>query len=154
MVKIFLIRFVKIMLTTAVLSVLGVVFIVVALFYLNPNARPQDLNYAEHAGPISQAVGSWFGVMFLIGFISVVAGLPKTFTVAFQDRESFIPKLKAAIASVRYRPKSESENDFVFKPPIIGGPLAEKIYVRLDGNVANVSAPRGLAKKLESKLVQ
>lgn len=154
MVKIFVVRFVKIMLTTTLAGVLGIALLIGILFYLSPGVKLRgDLNYEADIMPAAKAVGAWFGMVFFIGFISVVSGLPKTFSVPFQDRETFLERLKAAIKSVRYRPLSQDEDRLVFKPPLIGGPLAEKIYVGLAQNVATISAPRGLVKKLEKQLL-
>ena len=152
MMKIFLSRFVKIMLFTGVLAVLGPLLIAAVLFYLSPNAQLRaDLKQEEYVA-LGRALGAWFGVMFFAGFISVIAGLPKTFTVPFRDRASFIGGLDRAVAGVRYKPKGREGDRFVYGPSLLAGLLSEKIYVEVGPDAAQVNAPRAVSKKLEKKL--
>lgn len=150
--KIFLARFVKIMLFTGVLAVLGPLLIAAVLFYLSPNARLRaDINHEEYVA-LGRALGAWFGVMFFAGFISVIMGLPKTFTVPLRDRASFVEGLDRAAASVRYKPKGREGDHFVYKPSLLAGLLSEKIHVEVGPDAAQVSAPRAVSRKLEKKL--
>lgn len=145
-------RFVKVMLFTTFLAVLGLALAFVAFMYLSPGAHLRsDVSQGELARTLSGALAVWFGVMFFVGFIAFVAGLPKRFTVALGERESFIERMDAAARSVRYRPRGRVGDRLTYGPPFISL-LAEKITVELGEGVATISAPHGLRKKLEKKL--
>jgi hypothetical protein len=147
-----LMRFLKVMLLTGVLALLGPVLIYVLIMLLSPGSRLRsDINYEEHVRPLAGALGMWFGMMFFVGFISFVAGLPRRFTVATGDREGFVERMNAAARSVRYRPQIREGNSLIYKPPFYSF-LAEKITVELGEGAATLSAPLGLRKKLEKKL--
>jgi hypothetical protein len=147
-----LLRFVKVMLFTTVLAVVGVVLAFVVFMYLSPGAHLRaDVSQEEFARTLSGAFALWFGVMFFVGFIAFVAGLPKRFTVAFGDREEFVGRMDAAARSVRYRPRGREGDLLTYRPPALSL-LAEKITVELGRTEATVSAPGGLRKKLLKKL--
>jgi hypothetical protein len=147
-----LVRFVKVMLFTTMLALLGPVLIFGAIMYMSPGAKLRpDINYEEHIRPLFGALAMWFGLMFLVGFVSFVSGLPKKFTARFDDRAAFVAKLDAAIRSVRYRPGRRDGDRLTYKPPVIAF-LAAPITVGLGSDTAEVSAPRGLSRKLEKKL--
>jgi hypothetical protein len=140
------------MLFTGVLAALGPVIIFVVLVLLSPEARLRsDINYEEHVRPLAGALATWFGVMFLVGLVSFVAGLPKKFTVDSGDGEGFVARMDAAARSVRYRPGGREGNRLTYRPPFYAF-LAEKITVELGQSAATVSAPHGLRRKLEKKL--
>ena len=89
-----LVRFFKVMLFAGVLAVVGPVLTFVVLMYMSPGAHLRsDLSQEELARTLSGAFAIWFGVMFLVGFVSFVAGLPKKFIVRFDDREAFLARL-------------------------------------------------------------
>ena len=145
-------RFVKIMLFTAFLAVLGPVLIFAVIMLASPGAHlSADVSREEFAGKLSSAFAMWFGAMFFIGFISFVAGLPKRFSVRFDDRDAFLARLDAAARSVRYRPRGSDGERLIFKPPFYAL-LAEKITAAVGEREAEISAPQGLRKKLEKKL--
>lgn len=145
-------RFLKVMLFTAVLALLGPVLIFVLIVLMSPGAHLRsDFNYEEHMRPIVGALGAWFGMMFFVGFISFVAGLPRKFTVAMGDRATFVARMDAAARAMRYRPHGHEDNLLTYKPPFYAF-LAEKIRVVLGDGAATVSAPHGLRKKIEKKL--
>jgi hypothetical protein len=147
-----LLRFVKVMLFTTALAVLGVVAFAVFMTYLGSGAHLRaDVSQEEFARTLAGAIALWFGVMFFVGFIAFVAGLPKRFTVAFGDREEFVGRMDAAARSVRYRPRGREGDLLTYKPPALSV-LAEKITVELGQTEATVSAPGGLKRKLLKKL--
>jgi hypothetical protein len=147
-----LVRFVKVMLFTAVLAVLGALVAAGVFMYLSPGAHLRaDVSQEEFARTLAGAVGLWFGVMSFVGFIAFVAGLPKKFTVGYRDREEFVGRMDAAARGVRYRPRGREGDRLTYRPPFYA-PLAEKITVELGESAATVSAPHGLRKKLEKKL--
>src|SRR5438270_549410 len=149
-----LLRFVKVMLFTTVLAVVGVVIAFVVFMYLSPGANLRaDVRQEAFARTLSGAFALWFGVMFFVGFVAFVAGLPKRFTVGFGDREEFVGRMDAAARSVRYRPRGREGDRLTYKPPFYAL-LAEKITVELGEGAATVSAPHGLRKKLEKKLAE
>ena len=146
-------RFVKVMLFTTVLAALGPVLTFVVIMLLSPGAHlSTDVSRDELVRTLSGAFAMWFGVMFLVGFVSFVAGLPKKFSVRFDDREAFLTRLNDAARSVRYKPRSSDGDLFIFKPPF-HALLAEKITVAVGEREAEISAPHGLRKKLEKKLI-
>lgn len=146
-------RFVKVMTFTVVLALLGPVLIVAALFFISGSwPRFGEINAEQFAGLV-RALGMWFGVMLMIGFVLFLFGMSKKFTVPVTDRDAFVARLDDAAKSVRYRPKSRDGNTFVYKPPVIQR-LAEKIHVEVGPTEATVSAPLNLSGKLRKKLTQ
>ena|SRR5437588_5063594 len=147
-----LVRFFKVMLFAGVLAVVGPVLTFVVLMYMSPGAHLRsDLSQEELVRTLSGAFAIWFGVMFLVGFVSFVAGLPKKFIVRFDDREAFLARLDAAARSVRYRLRGREGERIVYKPPFYSL-LAEKIVAAVGEREAEISAPQGLRRKLEKKL--
>ena len=146
-----LIRFLKVMLFTAVLAVLGAVAFAAFMYFGSGAHLRADVSQEELARALSGAFALWFGVMFFVGFIAFVAGLPKRFTVGFGDREEFVGRMDAAARGVRYRPRGREGDRLIYKPPALSV-LAEKITVELGPGDATVSAPAGLRKKLLKKL--
>jgi hypothetical protein len=145
-------RFVKVMLFTTFLAVLGPVLIFVVIMLMSPGTHlSAGVSREEFASKLSGAFALWFGAMFFIGFIAFVAGLPKKFSVRFDDREAFLARLDAAARSVRYKPRGSEGERLVFKPPFYAL-LAEKITAAVGNAEAEISAPQGLRKKLEKKL--
>ena len=147
-----LVRFFKVMLFAGVLAVVGPVLTFALIMIISPGAHLRsDLSQEEFARTLSGALAIWFGVMFLVGFVSFVAGLPRKFTVRFDDREAFLARLDAAARSVRYRPRGSQGERLVYRPPFYAL-LAEKIVAAVGEREAEISAPQGLRRKLEKKL--
>jgi hypothetical protein len=146
-----LFRFVKVMLFTAVLAVVGVAAFAVFMYASSGGHLRADVSQQEFASTLAGAIGMWFGVMFFVGFIAFVAGLPKKFTVGFGDREEFVSRMDAAARGVRYRPRGREGDLLTYRPPALSV-LAEKITVELGRSEAVISAPGGLKKKLLKKL--
>jgi hypothetical protein len=146
-------RFVKVMLFTMSLAVLGPVLIFVIIMLTSPGAHLRaDVSQEEFVSKLSGAFAMWFGVMFLVGFVAFVAGLPKKFSVRFDDREAFLARFDAAARSVRYKSRGGDGERLIYKPPFYTL-LAEKITVAVGDREAEISAPHGLRKKLEKKLI-
>lgn len=147
-----LIRFLKVMLFTAVLAAVGLALALFVFAYLSPGAHLRaDVSREEFARTLSGAFALWFGVMFFAGFVAFVAGLPKRFTVGFGSREEFVGRMDAAARAVRYRPRGREGDRLTYGPPALS-PLAEKITVEMGRAEAAISAPGGLRKKLLKKL--
>ncbi|HYY94356.1 MAG TPA: hypothetical protein VE713_07545 [Pyrinomonadaceae bacterium] len=146
-----LFRFVKVMLFTAVLAVVGVAAFAVFMYVSSGGHLRADVSQQEFASTLAGAIGMWFGVMFFVGFIAFVAGLPKKFIVGFGDREEFVSRMDAAARGVRYRPRGREGDLLTYRPPALSV-LAEKITVELGRSEAVISAPGGLKKKLLKKL--
>ena len=145
-------RFLKVMLFAIVLGAVAPALAVVAFMYLNPGAHLRsDVSQEEFVRTLSGASALWFGMVFFMGFLAFVAGLPKRFTVGFRSRDEFVGRMDAAARSVRYRPRGREGDRLTYRPPFYA-PLAEKITVELGESAATVSAPHGLRKKLEKKL--
>ncbi|HST51685.1 MAG TPA: hypothetical protein VLJ61_06695 [Pyrinomonadaceae bacterium] len=63
-------RFVKIMIFTAFLAVLGPVLIFAVIMLASPGAHlSADVSREELVSKLSSAFAIWFGAMFFIGFI-------------------------------------------------------------------------------------
>ena len=146
-----LLRFVKVMLFTAVLAVVGVVAFAAFMYFGSGAHLRADVSQEEFARTLGGAFSLWFGVMFFVGFIAFVAGLPKKFTVGFGSREEFVGRMDEAARAVRYRPHGREGDRLTYKPPALSL-LAEKMTVELGRGEATVSAPGGLRKKLLKKL--
>ena len=149
-----LVRFIKVMLFVGVLAMLGPLLILAAILIVSgggAHLRP-DVSYEEIGRTLGGALGMWFAVMFLVGFISFITGLPNRFKVAFADgRDAFRARMDAAARSVRYRRRVEDGSRVVYKPPVYAF-LAEKVTADIGENSAEISAPFGLKKKLLKKL--
>ena len=149
-----LVRFFKVMLFAGVLAVVGPVLIFTVLYLTSPgklSLHPESEEFEMNIARLGGSLAVWFGVMFLVGFVSFVAGLPRKFTVRFDDREAFLARLDAAARSVRYRPRGSQGERLVYGPPFYAL-LAEKIVVAVGEREAEISAPQGLRRKLEKKL--
>jgi hypothetical protein len=146
-----LFRFVKVMLFTTVLAVVGVAAFAVFMYASSGGHLRADVSREQFASTLAGAIGMWFGVMFFVGFIAFVAGLPKKFNVGFRDREEFVSRMDAAARGVRYRPRGREGDLLTYRPPALSL-LAEKITVELGRSEAVISAPGGLKKKLLKKL--
>src|ERR1041385_6617964 len=146
-----LFRFVKVILFTAVLAVVGVGACAVFMYASSGGHLRAEVSREQFASPLAGAIGMWFGVMFFVGFIAFVAGLPKKFNVGFRDREEFVSRMDAAARGVRYRPRVREGDLLTYRPPA-PSLLAEKITGELGRSEAVISAPGGLKKKLLKKL--
>lgn len=146
----FLTRFLKIFLVALVFSALGAfVFyeIVIAGHQQNSDVTPDQFRTTVYT-----VVGAWLGFILFISIILALTGMKATITVPVYDGNVFRQRVNAAITSLRYRPVSQTENLLIYKPPVIGGLLAEKISVQLEQTSATITAPRGLLKKIEARL--
>jgi hypothetical protein len=132
------------------LAVLGPVLIVLVIMLMSPGAH-LNASRDELVRSLAGALALWFGVMFLAGFVSFVTGLPRKFTVPFDDRDAFLARLDDAARSVRYRPRGGDGGRLIYKPPIYA-PLAEKMTATVGAREAEISAPFGLRRKLEKRL--
>jgi len=146
----FLTRFLKIFLVALLFSALGgFVFyeVVLAGHKLNSEVSPDQFRTTIYA-----VIGAWLGFIVFISLILALAGMKDTLSVPVSDGNDFVARVNAAITSLRYRPLSQSANLLVYKPPVIGGLLAEKISVQLGQGVATITAPRNLLKKIQQRL--
>src|SRR5438874_9617139 len=126
-----LVRFFKVMLFAGALAVLGPVLTFVVIMLMSPGAHLRsDVSQEELVRTLSGALAIWFGVMFLVGFVSFVAGLPRKFTVRFDDREAFLARLDAAGRGVRYRPRGGIGGRVVYRTPfyaVIGEWIVDEV---------------------------
>jgi len=144
-------RFVKVMVFAAFLAVLGPVLIVAALYLITGSTPDFGKIDAEQLTGLFRALGAWFGVMLFIGFAVFLLGLPRKFTVPFDDRAAFIARLDEAARGVRYRPQKRDGDRFTYKPPVLQR-LAEKIHIEVGAGEATVHAPWNLSGKLRKRL--
>lgn len=111
-----------------------------------------DISQSEYLSTIYKGIGAWVGFIIFLSIMLALTGMKKTIAVPVYDREAFINRVTSAITGLRYRPLTQTENLLVFKPPVMGGLLAEKISVQLAQGSANITAPRGLLRKIQERL--
>lgn len=146
----FLTRFLKVFFVALLFSALGgFVFyeVVIAGHKLNSDVSPDQFRTTVYS-----VIGAWSGFIIFISFILALAGMKGTISVPVYDRNNFLQQVNSAITSLRYRPLSQSENLLIYKPPVFGGLLAEKISVQLEQGSATITAPRNLLKKIQARL--
>jgi hypothetical protein len=146
----FLSRFLKVFIVALLFSGLGAL----AFYWMvisGKSIRP-DVGQSEYLSTIYKVVGAWVGFITVLSALLALTGMKKTISVPVYDREAFINRVTSAITSLRYRLSKETGDLLIFKPPVVGGLLAEKISVRLAQGSANISAPRALLGKIQGKL--
>jgi len=146
----FLTRFLKTFLVALVFSALGAfVFYetVIAGHKLNSDVTPDQFRTT-----ILTVIGGWLGFIIFISLVLALAGMKETMTVPIYDGDNFVQRVNGAITSLRYRPLSQTANVLVYKPPVIGGFLAEKIIVQIGQGAATITAPRNLLRKIQQRL--
>jgi hypothetical protein len=146
----FLTRFLKVFLVALVFSALGgFIFyeVVIAGHQLSSGVTPDQFRTT-----ILTVIGGWLGFIIFISLVLALAGMKDTMTVPVYDGDNFVQRVNSAITSLRYRPLSQTANVLIYKPPVIGGVLAEKITVQIGQGTATITAPRNLLKKIQQRL--
>jgi hypothetical protein len=146
----FLSRFLKVFIVALLFSALGAL-----AFYLtvmSGKSLRSDVSQSEYLSTIYRVAGAWLGFIIFLSIMLALTGMKKTISVPVYDRDVFLQRASSAITSLRYRPFRQTGNTMIFKPPLIGGLLAEKISVQLEQGSANITAPRGLLKKIQERL--
>jgi hypothetical protein len=146
----FLSRFLKVFIVALLFSALGAL-----VFYwtvMSGKSVRSDISQGEYLSTIYQGIGAWVGFILFLSVMLALTGMKKTIAVPVYDREVFLQRASSAIISLRYRPLTQTENLLIFKPPVMGGLLAEKISVQLAQGSANITAPRGLLRKIQERL--
>jgi hypothetical protein len=147
----FLTRFLKVFLVAVLFSALGAL-----VFYwtvMSGKSLRSGVSESEYLSTIYTVVGAWLGFIIFISIMLALTGMKKTVSVPVHDnREAFLQRASSAITALRYRPFKQTENMLIFKPPVMGGLLAEKISVQLEPGSANITAPRALLRKIQERL--
>jgi hypothetical protein len=146
----FLSRFLKVFIVAILFSALGAL-----VFYwtvMSGKSLRSDVSQSDYLSTIYTAAGGWMGFIIFISILLALTGMKKTISVSVYDRDGFLQRASSAITGLRYRPFRQTENMLIFKPPVMGGLLAEKISVRLEQGSATITAPRGLLGKIQERL--
>jgi hypothetical protein len=146
----FLTRFLKVFLVAVLFSALGA-FVFYRVVIAGAHLR-SDVSQSEYLSTIYTVVGAWGGFIMFLSIMLALTGMKKTVSVPVYDRNSFLHRITSAITGLRYRPFRQTENSIIFKPPVIGGLLAEKISVHLERDSATITAPRSLLRKIQESL--
>ena len=146
----FLTRFLKVFAVALVFSAIGA-FVFYEVVMAGSHLR-SDVSEAEFGSTVGWAIGMWLGFIIFLSVMLSLTGMKKTISVPVHDRNAFLHRVHQAITAVRYRPQSQTPDLLIYKPPIIGGVLAEKISVQLGQGLAYITAPRGLLKKIQARL--
>jgi hypothetical protein len=146
----FLTRFLKVFIVAVLFSALGA--LVFYLTVMSGKSLRSDVSQSEYLSTIYTVAGAWLGFITFISILLALTGMKKVITVPVYDREAFIQRVSSAITGLRYRPLTQTENLLVFKPPVMGGLLAEKISVQLVQGSAKITAPRALLNKIQERL--
>jgi hypothetical protein len=147
----FLSRFLKVFLVALLFSALGAL-----VFYwtvMSGKSLRSDVSQSEYLSTVYTVVGAWLGFITFISIMLALTGMKKTISVpVYDDRDAFLQRASSVITNLRYRPFRQTENMLIFKPPLMGGLLAEKISVQLEQGSATITAPRGLLGKIQERL--
>ena len=146
----FLTRFLKILISGLLFATIGVL-----VFYwtvMSGNKLRPDVTRSEYLQTIYVVLGSRAAFVVALSVVLALTGMKATISVPIHDRAGFVQHLHSVIGSLRYKPFRQSEDLLVFKPPIFGGLLAEKISVELKHDTAIITAPRGLIGKIRGRL--
>lgn len=146
----FLTRFLKVFLVALLFSALGA--LVFYLTVMSGKSLRSDVSQGEYLSTIYRVVGAWLGFIIFLSVMLALTGMKKTISVPVYDRDVFLQRASSAITSLRYRPFRQTGNVLIFKPPLRGGLLAEKISVQLEQGSATITAPRGLLGKIQERL--
>jgi hypothetical protein len=146
----FLTRFLKVFIVAVFFSALGA--LVFYLTVMSGKSLRSDVSQSEYLSTIYTVAGAWLGFITFISILLALTGMKKAIAVPVYDREAFIQRASSAITGLRYRPLTQTENLLVFKPPVMGGLLAEKISVQLVQGSAKITAPRALLSKIQERL--
>jgi hypothetical protein len=147
----FLSRFLKVFLVAVLFSALGAL-----VFYwtvMSGKSLRSDVSQSEYLSTVYTVVGAWLGFILFLSIMLALTGMKKTISVpVYDNRDAFLQRASAAITGLRYRPFRQTENMLIFKPPVLGGLLAEKISVQLEQGSATITAPRALLRKIQERL--
>jgi hypothetical protein len=146
----FLTRFLKVFIIALLFSALGAL-----IFYwtvMSGRSLRSDVSQSEYLSTIYTVVGAGLGFILFISIMLALTGMKKTISVPVYDRNAFMERANSAITGLRYRPFRQTENMLIFKPPVMGGLLAEKISVQLEQGSATITAPRALLGKIQGRL--
>jgi hypothetical protein len=147
----FLSRFLKVFIIALLFPALGAL-----AFYwtvMSGKSLRSDVSQSEYLSTIYTVVGAWLGFIIFISIMLALTGMKKTISVpVYDNREAFLQRASSVITGLRYRPFRQTENMLIFKPPVMGGLLAEKISVQLEQGSATITAPRGLLRKIQQRL--
>jgi hypothetical protein len=146
----FLTRFLKVFTVALLFSALGA--LVFYLTVMSGKSLRSDVSQSEYISTIYTVVGAWGGFIIFISIMLALTGMKKTISLPVYDRDVFLQRASSVITGLRYRPFRQTENQLIFKPPVMGGLLAEKISIQLTQGSANITAPRGLLRKIQEKL--
>ena len=145
----FLTRFLKIFLFALVLSAVG--GFVFYLLVIKGSQLSPDVSHDEYISTVQRAVGGWVGFIIVLSSVLAAVGMRQSVSVPVHDPNSFLHRINSAVASLRYRPPTQTGNLLVYKPPA-AQVFAEKITVELQPGVAVITAPRPLLRKIQEKL--
>ncbi|MDT4965659.1 MAG: hypothetical protein QOJ64_396 [Acidobacteriota bacterium] len=146
----FLRRFLKVFVAALLFAALGVL-----VFYWTVMAGKSlrsDISRGEYLQTIYTVLGALVGFIFALSIMIAITGMQQTITVPVYDRAGFLQRFQSTMASLRYKPFRETDGLLIFKPPIFGGLLSEKISVKFTHDTAIITAPRGLLRRIQGKL--
>ena len=146
----FLTRFLKVFLVALVFTAVGAF-----IFYktvVSGNQLRSDVSQEQFVSTVRTAALVWGGFITSFSIMLTLTGMRKTVSIPVYDRNMFLQRVHQAITSLRYRPLSQTENLLVYKPPVIGGLLAEKITVQLGQDSATITAPAGMLKRIRGMI--
>ena len=146
----FLTRFLKVFLVALVFTAVGAF-----IFYktvVSGNQLRSDVSQEQFVSTVRTAALVWGGFITSFSIMLTLTGMRKTVSIPVYDRNMFLQRVHQAITSLRYRPLSQTENLLVYKPPVIGGLLAEKITVQIGQGSATITAPAGMLKRIRGMI--
>jgi hypothetical protein len=146
----FLTRFVKVFIVALVFSAIGAFFFYRAV--ISGNQLRSDVSQEEFYSTVRTVVMVWGGFIILLSLLLALTGMRKAVSIPFYDRSAFQQQIHQAITSLRYRPLSQTDNLLVYKPPVVGGLLAEKITVQLGHGSATITAPAAMLKRIRGMI--
>jgi hypothetical protein len=146
----FLIRFLKVFAVALVFTAIGAF-----IFYktvISGNQLRSDVSQAEFVSTVRTVGLIWGGFIVFLSLMLALSGMRKTVSIQVYDQNAFLHRIHQAITSLRYRPLTQTESLLVYKPPITGGLLAEKITVQLGQGSATITAPAATLKRIRGMI--
>src|SRR4051812_17639753 len=122
-------RFMKVFAVALIFSAVGAFAFYMTV--ISGSKLRSDVSQEEFASTVRLVVGVWMGFILFLSVMLALTGMKKTISVPVYDRTAFLNRIHQAVTGLRYRPLTQTESLLVYKPPVFGGLLAEKISIQL-----------------------
>lgn len=146
----FLNRFLKVWLVALVFSAIGA-FAFYQIVIAGHQLR-SDVTREQFAATVRTVIMVWVGFITLLSLLLALAGRQESVSLQVYDRNIFLQRIHQALTSLRYRPLTQSDSLLVYKPPLNGGLLAEKITIQLNQDTATITGSSRMLKRIRAMI--